>query len=325
MLRKSNALVAGFLFVLAVVPAIAQTKPPLETRNAALRYWLAFADLQDPPADKGTVDLLEKTATGDAPWDEEKLGPILDKNEDAIWRMQRATKLPDCDWGLEYDLGPRVSIAYVPKARVLARLNILEGMRLLAKGDSQKAVDTWLAGVRFSQHLTKGGALIFSLIAKMALLSNFNALTHAAQAGSLNEAQRKQVETAVRALPETGFDWSAALWYEQDPLDVVVKQLKSAENRAVYYEGVTGKPAPENLEVPNPAEIAKFHKLMAAAIAAMKLPPEQAKEKLKIMQDSVKSLHPLYQQLAPSFTRVNEARAQVQSARQKLLEALPSR
>ena len=117
--------------------ARAQTKLPPETRNAALRYWLAFADLQDPSADKATQDLLEKTASGDAAWDETRLGPILDQNETAILEMQRATKLPECDWGLEF--GPTASIAYVPRSRVLARLNTLYGMRQLARKAIRRA------------------------------------------------------------------------------------------------------------------------------------------------------------------------------------------
>jgi hypothetical protein len=124
-----------------------QTKYPPETRNAALRYWLAFADLQDPPADKATQDLLEKVAAGDAAWDEAKLGCILEKNEGAILAMQHATKLPNCDWGLDYGAGPRASIAYAPRARVLARLNTLYGTRMAARGQTQRAVDTWLAFV----------------------------------------------------------------------------------------------------------------------------------------------------------------------------------
>src|SRR5689334_12476559 len=108
--QKARLLLVSFFVVVALTnPArtAAQVKQPQETRNAALRYWLAFAELQDPPADKVTADLLEKTAAGEVGWDEAKLGFILDQNESAIIRMQRATKLPDCDWGLEYDLGPR--------------------------------------------------------------------------------------------------------------------------------------------------------------------------------------------------------------------------
>ena len=326
MLAKLKKVVAGAALFFVAGTAHAQSGVPPETRNAALRYWLAFADLQDPPTDKATAELLEKTAAGEAAWDETKLGPILDKNEPAIWRMQRATKLPECDWGLEYDLGPRASIAYVPKARVLARLNTLDGMRLAAKGDSQKAVDTWLAGIRFSQHLTRGGSLIFSLVAKMGLTSNFRALTQAAQNGTLTDAQKKQIESVVRALPETGFDWGQALWYDADASrDMTIKQMAQAASPAAYYQELMGAPAPDNFTVPKAAEIAAYHKLMNSAEEVLRLPPAAASERLKTLQDSVKTLHPFFQQTTPSFSRVNEARVEVQTARAQLLKALASK
>jgi hypothetical protein len=324
-MRNAAKLTLVALLLLWASATPAQTKRPVPTRNAALRYWMAFAEIQDPPTDKATAELLEKTAAGEAAWDEARLGAVLDKNEDAIKGMQRATKLPECDWGLEYERGPAASIAYVPRARVLARLNTLYGMRLAAKGDQQKAIDAWLAGVRFSQHLTRGGGLIFSLIAKMSLLSNFRALTQSVQSGGWSNLERKQVEEAIRALPETGFSWSEALWYEQDPLDIGVKQMAQAEDPRAYYEEMTGKPAPEiNFNVPTAADIAAFHKLMGAAGAALRLPPGQAADRLKALQESVKSLHPFYQQTTPSFTKINDARMEVQAAREMLLQALVS-
>ncbi len=317
---KRVAAMLVFMFVAAT--AHAQVKLPPETRNAALRYWLAFADLQDPPGDKATADLLEKTAAGEAAWDETKLGSILDKNETAIWRMQRATKLPECDWGLEYDLGPRASIAYVPKARVLARLNTLDGMRFAAKGDAQKAVDAWLAGIRFSQHLAKGGSLIFSLVAKMGLVSNFHALAQAAQYSALTDAQKKQIESVARALPETGFDWGEALRYEEAPLTVAVKQMTEAASPAAYYQEMMDKPAPTDFTLPKASEVAAFRRLMNSAEEALRLPPEQASERLRTLQDSVKTLHPFFQEVTPSFTHINDARIEVQAARTQLLKAV---
>jgi hypothetical protein len=319
---QMRRLAAAIVMLFATGTAAAQTKFPLETRNAALRYWMAFADLQDPPADKATTELLEKTAAGEAAWDETKLGPILDKNETAIWRMQRATKLPECDWGLEYDLGPRASIAYVAKARVLARLNTLEGMRHAAKGDSQKAVDTWLAGIRFSEHLTSGGSLIFSLVAKMGLLSNFHALTQAAQSGVLSVEEKKQIENTVRALPETGFDWGEALRHEEVPLNVAVKQMAAAPNPTVYYQELMGKPEPKDFTLPTASEIAAFDKLMNSAEEALRLPPGAASQRLKTLQEGVKLLHPFFQDTAPSLTHINDSRIEVQTARTQLLKAL---
>jgi hypothetical protein len=318
-------LVAALLVFLAATGAAAQTKRVSETRNAALRYWQAFAELQDPPTDKSTTELLEKTAAGDAAWDEAKLGPILDKNEDAILAMQRATKLPECDWGLEYERGPSASIAYVPRARVLARLNTLYGMRMAARGKTQEAIDSWLAGIRFSQHLTRGGGLIFSMIAKMTLLANFQALTQAAHAGSWSVAQRMEVRKAVSALPETGFDWSEALWYEQDPLDILIQQMGRAKSPRAYYEEMTGKPAPGIFQMPTAADVASFHGLMSEAAGALRLPPAQAEDRLRALQEAVKTLHPFYRETTPSFTRINEARTEVQAARENLLRVAAAR
>ncbi len=47
------------ILVAAPTPARAQAKSaqPPETRNAALRYWMAFADMQDPPAAKNIADV----------------------------------------------------------------------------------------------------------------------------------------------------------------------------------------------------------------------------------------------------------------------------
>ena len=323
-MRKS-AVILNVLLASCVMSASAQEKPPVPTRNAALRYWLAFADLQDPPSDKATTELLEKTAAGEVPWDEAKLGSILDKNQDAIERMQRATKLPDCDWGLEYELGPSASIAYVPRARVLARLNTLHGMRLAAKGETEKAVATWLAGIRFSQHLAQGGSLIFLLVAKTALLSNFQALRQSRQSGILSEAQRKQIAEVVGALPESGFDWGHALWFEQNSIDWSEKRVAEAANSSASYRELTGHPAPANFTVPRPSEIAAFHKVMHAAEAELSAPPKAAADELKELQESVQALHALYRAITPSFTHVNDARMQIADARSKLLQALGSR
>lgn len=323
MIRRLIA--AGFAFLIWTSFACAQTKYPPETHNAALRYWLAFADLQDPPAEKATQELLEKVASGEAPWDEAKLGPILDKNEDAILSMQRATKLPECDWGLEYSRGWRASVAYAPKARVLARLNTLHGMRLAAKGNSQAAVNTWLAGIRFSQHLSRGGTLIFLLIAKTALLSNLSALTLAVQNGSLAPAEKQQVEVALRNLPETGYDWAEGMRLEEAGIEVFADELARSPEPAKLYAAAMGDEAARSFSVPTAKDRDAFHQLMLKAEDALRQPPEVAAEKLKSLQEQVSSLSPYFQQNTPSFTRPNAVRAEVSAARARLLQALAAK
>lgn len=309
-------------FFLGAAAARAQTKLPPETHNAALRYWMAFADLQDPPSDKATQDLLEKTAAGESAWDEAKLGPILDLNTQAIQEMQRATKLPECDWGLEYSRGPQASIAYVPRARVLARLNTLYGMRMMAKGQTQAALEAWLDGVRFSQHLAKGGTLIFKLVARMSLLSNFDELTRAAQASQLDGGQKREIAAAVRALPDDGFDWSEAMAFEEESLEISVRQMQQAASPAAYYQEIMGKPMPPNFSIPGPSDIAACRSLFTDAEADLRLPPERARARLEDIQSRVTKLHPFFQETIPALAKINQARSEIKESRAKLLLAI---
>jgi hypothetical protein len=319
-MRKLPVSLLSILLLVSI--ASAQTPLPKETRNAALRYWLAFAEMQDPPADKDTTALLEKTTAGELPWDEAKLASILDKNENAILRMQRATKLPECDWGLEYSDGPTASIAYGPKARVLARLNTLFGMRQAAKGDQQAAVETWLAGIRFSQHISQGGSLIFALIAKSSLLPDFHAVTLAAQSGKLTTAERKEVLEAVRALPESVFDWGGVLQLEESGITLGAYQIAHAANPSQRYAELLGAPAPTDFSAPAAPDLAAFHKLMVSAEKTFRQSPEQTKESLPRLNDALKTLHPFFLRTTPSFTRINEARSEISASRQQLLQAL---
>ncbi len=303
-------------------PVAAQVALPPETRNAALRYWLAFAELQDPPADQATQELLEKTAAGDATWDEAKLGPILDKNKYAIQRMQRATKLPECDWGAEYSW--RGSIAYAPRARVLARLNTLYGWRLAAQGDRPGAVNAWLDGIRFSQHVAQGGSLIFLLMAQSALLPNLRALSGAVEAGWPSDMDRRRIEAVVRALPETGFDWGGAMRIEEALLYGGLDEMGQSPNPREFYAVMMGVPAPQDFSVPSAVDRAANRRLMASVEEALRQPPAAAQARLGELSRRMSSgeVHWYFQKTMPSPTRINERRAEVASARERLLQTL---
>jgi hypothetical protein len=322
MMLSKRLTVATVSVLISAIAAFGQTKLPPETKNAALRYWLAFAQLQDTGADTATADLLGKTMSGEAAWDETKLGPIVDKNMESIEIMQRATKLPECDWGLEYSLGSRTPIPPYVKARALVRLNTLYGIRLAAQGDTQKALDTWLAGIQFSQHLARGGSLLATLVANAALSDDLRVFTKAAQSGTLDATQRSQVAAAIRALPETGFDWGQAMWYEEISGEVAIREMGKAASPAAYYKELMGAPAPENFTVPSDADIAAFRKLMNSTEDALRLSPQQASERLRTLQDSVKTLHPFLQGAIPPFTHINDARMQMQAALAQLLKAV---
>ncbi len=181
-----------------------------------MRYWTAFAVLQDSPANAATTNLALRVAEGGAPWDEDQLGPILDANSQALEIMERASTLRSCDWGVEYDLGPHAPIPHLARARVLGRLSVLSGMRLAARGQTSEAVDRWLAAIRFSQHVAQGGTLISLLSANSVLLPSLRGL--AGEASRLTLDSRARIEAGLRVLPETGFDWPDAMQQEERTL-----------------------------------------------------------------------------------------------------------
>jgi hypothetical protein len=299
-----------------------QAKYPAETRNAALRYWMAFAEMQDPPVDKATQDLLEEAAAGEAAWDEKKLGSVLEANGGAVRMMQRATKLPDCEWGIEYDQGPRASIAYAPRARVLARLNTLQGMREMANGNSGAAVETWLAGIRFSEHLAKGGSLIFALIAKSALLPNLRAITNEAKQGHLSDSQKNQISVALKTMREDAFNWGAAWGLEELGGEQFLAELRNAKNPGSTYEMLMGEPMPSGASSPSLEDIRNYREYMKAAQAVLNLPADAAKTRLLSLETQKRALPEVVRRMVPNTQKENDARTEIVAARKELLEVL---
>ena len=298
------------VILLASFQADAQNEAPKETRNAALRYWIAFADMQDPPTDETTRQLLEKTVSGDVPWDEAKLGGIVQQNVTAILEMRRATKLPECDWGLEYSLGPRASVAFMMKLACWAR------------GDSQAALKSWMTGVKFSQDLASGGTLVFVLVARAALLSDLKAIKISAEQGTLNSAARREALLALNSLPATGFNWSSSWQLETHVIGVGWDSILKSPDPREMYKAITGDELPASSHLPSPADFALFRKFMNEVAAALRLPPEEALQKLSSLKEQEKTLNPMLQNSIPSFERVNSNRAEVQAVREAALRAL---
>ena len=308
---------AGFLWAGC---AMAQDALPNGTRNAALRYWQAFSELKDEQTDKATRELLEKTVFGAAPWSEESLGKILDANLHAIQIMQKATTLPECDWGLEASSDEPVG--FLLKARALARLNTLQGIRLAARGDSAGAVNAWLAGAKFSQDLSKGGTLIFALVARAALLSDLDALRRAGEAGSLDARSRSLALEALNSLPATGFDWGRTWETESAFISNGWQDILKSRNPKAKYKELMNEDLPGGSRLPTITELEAFRKFMGEVAKRLTLPPADTRASLASLRERIKTLNPLLQSVIPSFEKVNSEREEVQTARGKAIKAL---
>jgi len=299
-------LLATMIAVLASAhTARAQAMFPPETDNAALRYWFALAELGEP--DDATRDLFGETITGRVAWDETKLGPILDSNLDALRSMQRATKLPVCNWGFDYLNGSRTPIWFGMRARLLSRLNALQGIREMAHGDSRTAVDTWLAGVHFGQDVSRSGPMIAALIANAIILDNLNPLRDSARQGKLNQEQKTELSVVVKTMPEDGFDWGAAWGVEFAIGDQYLQKSRT-----------TGKPESDD-------KIRAYEEYMLAAQAALREQPAEAKSRIADLESKLRQLDKVEQSLIPSLRGTNESRIRLATAHRELMQALSTK
>jgi hypothetical protein len=311
--------IISILVLLAAAPAQQINLP--KNKNAALRYWMAFAEMQDRTVDEATTKLMEDVLSGAAAWDERQLGPVVDANVAAIQTMQRATNLPECDWGLDYDRGAAMSIGHLPKARTLARLNALYGARQMAQGDAEGAVSTWLAGLRFAQHVSKDMSLIAVLSAKPALLANLHLLAKAAESGRLSAESLQRVKSQIALLPKDGLDWSSAVKFEAWADGQALKYLGEGNFQEKYKTFFSEAPPPASA-APTESDIAAYRALMNNIIAAFQLPYEQTKARLQQVEMTKESLHPAIVAITPSYSRLNESRHQVALELQELTKAL---
>lgn len=186
--------------------------------NAALRYWAAFAQMQDSSINDEEAKKLTSVLEGAEPYHDLEFMDLVEKNKPALDLMARATKMPYCDWGLDYELGPDTPVEYVRKALVLGRLNVLYAFHLLVVGDKSNAISVQAAGLRFSRDVANGGTIFATLVAKTLLVAHLRSIAFGLQMGGLSVAQKAALQLAVAQLGSDGLEWQSAVKREMDVL-----------------------------------------------------------------------------------------------------------
>jgi hypothetical protein len=213
--------------------------------NAALRYWAAFAQIQDSLITDAEAKSISAILDGTAAYDDSQYKDLVEKNTPALEMMVRATKLPDCDWGLDYDMGPDTPQEYARKALVLGRLNVLYSLHLLKAGDKDKASSTLAAGVRFSHDVANDGSLFATLVAKSLLLAHFTAIEFGLSMGGISRIQRSGLQKAVAELGPDGLDWRSAMQRELGGISeqLAPRAASALAKIAPAYTSALGDPA----------------------------------------------------------------------------------
>jgi hypothetical protein len=220
------------LVVVAAISASAQQDVKLK-QNAALRYWSAFAQMQDSAITDEQVTTLGLVLDGSSAYDDAQYKDLVEKNRPALETMARATTLPTCDWGVDYQLGSEAPVDYVRKALILGRLNVLYALHLAHSGDKDAAVRALALGLHFSNDVSNGGSLFATLAAKSLIAAHLKALASIRQAGAFSDEQRSALEKAVVQLQNKGLNWPSAMKREFD-IPLGLKRQDSAAIEPLY-------------------------------------------------------------------------------------------
>jgi hypothetical protein len=213
MKRFGNSISTLLVTVSLAAAGWSQKSVPLG-QNAALRYWSAMSVIQDAGISEQQAKELTSIMDGPATYNDSKYSALVERNRLALEVMARGTSIPNCDWGLDwgpdYEFGPDLPMEYVRCGLVLGRLNVLYAFHLLKSDNREAAVDTLVAGLKFSRDISNGGSLFAAVVAKDLLVTHLKAISGAVQSGQLSAAQRSQLQVAIGRLG-TAVDWQVAM------------------------------------------------------------------------------------------------------------------
>ena len=255
---KTLRFISLIILSAAVLPsaAFAQQNDQLG-QNAALRYWSAFAEMQDSGISDQQATELYAILDGTAPYQDLKYYELVEKNRTAVETMARGSTIPNCDWGLDYALGQDTPVEYVRRALALGRLNVLYAFHLAINGNKDGAVRAIAAGVRFSHDVANGGSLFATLAATNLLKIHIKAMAFALHMEQLSASQKAVLLKSLNQLGPDGLDWQSAVKREFElPAPGLDTKASSAQAQisAAFQSAVN-----------NPSELSRLQQMIAGA------------------------------------------------------------
>jgi hypothetical protein len=239
-----RSLVVFTLFAALTASSAAAQQTARPADNAALRYWAAFAQMEDSAITTDEAKTINSILDGSAPYDDRAYKDLLEKNKPALEIMARATALPNCDWGLDYEMGSDTPQEFVRRALILGRLNVLYALHLFAAGEKEKAAAALSAGLRFSHDVANGGTLFATLVAKTLLVAHLRTIVIASRSGNFSSAQRSMLQKAVAQMGTDGLDWQSAMRREFEIPHSLDPQAASALAKIIpAYIGALANPS----------------------------------------------------------------------------------
>ena len=283
-----------------------------EMLNAALVYWQAFALL--PELSEEDTKLLTNLEEGSQLGDDAT--SLLTRGETALNLISRLQPDTPCRWELIED-GPGTLLPHLSKARMLARLLILQARVDAESGEMEAAVDHLMQAFLVARNIDEGALvqmLVGDTIELLAADVAFSLLPR------LNASSCGRFAEAFSTLPpRTTF--ARAMSYERDLfgrgagriLSDALEQLGQAEDSPAVQAILTATKSKQEQWLEE--LLTEYDKV----IEASKLPFAEANKELARLEAGVQgSPNPLIQLLMPSFVATNRRHAKVDARTREL-------
>lgn len=136
---------------------------PSDPNNAALLYYQAFIML--PKGQDQVRDLAVSLRAGVDPNDQ--IREYLKQCQPAINLAEAASRIPACDWGLQYSKGFQMPMLQLSQMRAMSLLMKADALVFIADGQYRQALEQALTIRRMAQHT--GDQILISLLVSIAI------------------------------------------------------------------------------------------------------------------------------------------------------------
>ncbi len=323
MLRRSiHLLIATLLFCGSVTGRLCGEEPftaPTKVNNAALLYWQAFALL--PELSEKDTKLLNNLEKGSGQVVDAR--SLLKGSKTAMRLISHLTPDTPCRWEF-IENGPATLLPHLGKARLLARLLVLQAKMDVESGNPEAAVDHFARALLLARNVDEGflvqmlvGDSIESLVvdAARSLQPKLGAPSRARFVVALSELPARTTFARAMSYERNVFaEWMRPIMtVETEKARTVLKSL-GVEDDSPELEAILAGTKKERMQ-----RFEEFHAGYGKMIEASKLPlPEASKEFDRLEKAMQRSSNPLIRLMTPSVGRANEKHAEVDARIEKL-------
>lgn len=200
LLRKLALLVASAVCLVNLTAAEPEPAASKESKNAALVYRQAFEQMPKLEEEENKLVLKAIGKNGAAnPLDRVASTKLVEKFAPGLDALHRAAAMPECDWGLDYSLGPKLKMPHFGKGLVLYKVALLRARLRWNDGRLADGISDWVAVMRLSRQMGADALLLAKLVETSIETSAI--YTVSLQLLQFDEGSLRNLASALDALP----------------------------------------------------------------------------------------------------------------------------